>query len=69
MPDDASLDPLSRFEVVPAKSGIGWCVRMRRAFGLIQYINGFDTEAEAAGWIANEGDEWFAKTERAENNV
>ena len=65
----SDMSDVCRFKVVPSGTGKAWRVLMQRSGGRIQYINGFDSEAEAADWIEKQGGDWFAKSEDAANNI
>jgi hypothetical protein len=44
----------------PSKADAGWQVRIT-ALDRLQYISGFDSEEQAAQWIAEEADMWLSK--------
>jgi hypothetical protein len=62
-------DLQNQFRVAKTKSGLSWRVMVRRPRGQIQYISGFESEADAEAWIKNEGLAWVARIEEAINRV
>ena len=62
-------DLQSRFRVARTKAGLSWRVMVRRPQGQIQYISGFESEADAEAWVKNQGPAWMAKTEDAISHI
>ncbi len=54
-----NLDPIGR----------GWRVVARLPSGRIQYIGGFESEADAKKWIAITGPSWRATNDRALSRI
>jgi len=50
-------------EVVPTTAGDGWRVRITER-DRTQYISGFDSQEQAASWIAQEAEAWLGKLKR-----
>jgi 3-deoxy-D-manno-octulosonic-acid transferase len=53
----------TQFEVLPTTTGDCWRVRIVE-LERIQYINGFESQAQAEDWVMNEAEAWLNKLRR-----
>ena len=53
----------TQFEVLPTTTGDSWRVRIVEQ-ERTQYINGFESQAQAEDWVVNEAEAWLSKLRR-----